>query len=237
MPIRTKYKLRAERPKNIIELHGYHALTGRICLESPTFDVLVKAPIPDQMLIGFFYPHAKVKTSIKAIKPLRMDKTLAWRRPDTEEILMIQDNVETHFSRWIIAVDDKADANCQLDYDSGIRATKDILAGSYLRMFMNGWVWIRNSTLPQYKKFKAMKRNYGFNNNEGRKKIRIDSIKEVQENGKITKSFTNYNSWVQYPLFKDSNELMGIHTPITPPSSPELTDRDIEELEAILFNK
>ncbi len=181
------------------------------------------------MLIGFFYPHAKVKTNIKAIKPLKMEKTKAWKRPDTDEILLLEKNTETHFSRWLIT-SPKEEANCELDKDSGIRTTKDVQAGHFFRLYLNGWQWVRNEDLPQYTKFKQMKRNYGFDKNaRGRKQIKIQNIREVIEDGKVSKSYENCEYNTHFPLFHQMNQIMGV----SPQSPPDVESEDLEALESL----
>lgn len=168
MPIRTIYKLRAQRPTNILTLAGKHAMVGNIYVSGDNNAVSGVTLYPGER-VGYFLPSAKVKPNFSAMKPLTLHKVNGYKRPDTGEILLIFKNVNYHFSGFMKMTRNHKRSNCTLRWDSSISINKVIKKGEYLVCYWNQWEEIDITKLPQYKRHVTYNQKYSFNR---RKKIR-----------------------------------------------------------------
>lgn len=174
MPIRTIYKLRAQRPNDITTLAGKHALMGNIYVDKDMRAVMGLS-LGKGTCIGYFLPSAKVKPNCSAMKPLTLHKVNGYKRPDTGEILMIFKNVNYHFSGFMQMTDSFKRSNCTLNWDSSIIINRHTHKGDILICFMNGWEEIDNTLLPQYKRHCLYNNKYSFTTKK-RRKVKLSSV-------------------------------------------------------------
>ena len=163
MPIKTKYKLRAQRPQSILEKCGQYYMHGDIYVEGDrVYSNIAMCP---GLKIGYFLPTAKVKNNIKAMRPLVLHKIEGYLRRDTKEILVLNKNQEYHYSAFLELRDTQDKCNCFLDSDSGILVTDFVLPQQELVCFKAGWDKIDKTNLPQYSQHCELQRKYAFKRN------------------------------------------------------------------------
>jgi hypothetical protein len=160
MPIKTKYKLRAQRPKNILEKCGRYSLHGDIYVEDGK--VYSNVPLCSGLKLCYFLPTAKVKNGIEAMRPLVLHKIEGYLRADTKEILILNKNQEYHFSLFLKLYDNEEGSNCFIDNDSSIITTSFINPYEEIKCYRAGWNKIIKSDLPQYATHCELQRKYAF---------------------------------------------------------------------------
>tara|TARA_Y100000296_G_scaffold86627_1_gene127046 strand:- start:1052 stop:1747 length:696 start_codon:yes stop_codon:yes gene_type:complete len=161
MPIRTIYKLRAQRPKDILTLAGKHAMVGNLYVD-PLRRAVSGISIDSGTHMGYFLPSAKVKPNYASMKPLTLHKAKGYKRPDTGEILMIFKNVNFHYSGFMKMTYDYRKSNCTLRWDSSISSNRFIKKGDLIICHWNGWKYIKNEELPQFKRHCHFQQKYSF---------------------------------------------------------------------------
>ena len=186
MPIQTIYKLRAQRPDNVLVRCGQFYLSGEIFVDRD--EVFTRIPLRAGTNIGYYLPTAKVKNNIKAMKPLFLHKSKGYIRLDTKEILLLTINQEFHFYLFLSMTQYCAHGNCRLEEDSSIVITTDIEPGTRLLCYYGGWEEITKTSLPQYKQHLQMQQKYAFKRKTKEKRCMPKKKKQCHQTSKAVQT-------------------------------------------------